>query len=61
MWGVLADSNCEILQFWGRLEYGICEDMVKGRDLWTTVLESSDNALNCGLWIQLANLEVKKG
>lgn len=37
-WGVLADCNCEILQFWGRLEYGPLQDPKKGKELWTTVM-----------------------
>lgn len=37
-WGVLADCNCEILQFWGRLEYGPLQDSKRGKELWTTVM-----------------------
>lgn len=37
-WGVLADCNCEILQFWGRLEYGPLKDPKRGKELWTTVM-----------------------
>lgn len=37
-WGVLADCNCEILQFWGRLEYGPLQDPKRGKELWTTVM-----------------------
>jgi squamous cell carcinoma antigen recognized by T-cells 3 len=61
MWGVLADCSCEILQFWGRLEYGEGGALAKGRELWTTVLESSDNGTKSGLWVEFANLELRKG
>lgn len=37
-WGVLADCNCEILQFWGRLEYGPLQDPKRGKELWNTVM-----------------------
>lgn len=60
-WDALADCNCEILQFWGRLEYGPLFDPVKGRDLWITVMESSDNSTKSGLWIEFIQLELKKG
>ncbi|XP_073833866.1 RNA-binding protein 4F isoform X2 [Musca autumnalis] len=59
-WGVLADCNCEILQFWGRLEYGPLQDPKKGKELWTTVMESADNALKSGLWIEFALLEMRR-
>lgn len=59
--GVLADSNCEILQMWGRLEYGPLSDLSKGKELWTTVMESADNPNKSGLWIEFAHLELKKG
>lgn len=58
---VLADSNCEILQMWGRLEYGPLNDLSKGKELWTTVMESADNPNKSGLWIEFAHLELKKG
>lgn len=60
-WDALADCNCEILQFWGRLEYGPLFDAIKGRELWTTVMESSDNSTKSGLWIEFIQLELKKG
>ena len=59
--GVLADCNCEILQMWGRLEYGPLNDLPKGKELWTTVMESADNASKTGMWIEFAHLELKKG
>uniref|UniRef100_A0A1A9WWY9 RRM domain-containing protein n=1 Tax=Glossina brevipalpis TaxID=37001 RepID=A0A1A9WWY9_9MUSC len=59
-WGVLADCNCEILQFWGRLEYGALQDPKRGKELWTTVMESSDNASKSGLWIEFALLEMRR-
>lgn len=59
--GVLADSQCEILQFWGRLEYGPLNDLQHGRELWTTVMESADNSSKSGLWIEFAHLELKRG
>lgn len=58
--GVLADSQCEILQFWGCLEYGPLYDLQKGKELWTTVMESADNANKSGLWIEFAQLELKR-
>lgn len=61
MWGALADCNCEILQFWGRLEYDYFKEMIKGRDLWLTVMESADNSTKSGLWIEFAELEFKRG
>lgn len=59
--GVLADCECEILQFWGRLEYGPLNDLAKGKQLWTTVMESADNSEKSALWIEFAHLEMKKG
>ncbi|XP_037937813.1 squamous cell carcinoma antigen recognized by T-cells 3 isoform X2 [Teleopsis dalmanni] len=59
-WSVLADCDCEILQFWGRLEYGPLGDYKRGKELWTTVMDSSDNALKSGLWIEFAQLESKR-
>ncbi|XP_065364800.1 LOW QUALITY PROTEIN: squamous cell carcinoma antigen recognized by T-cells 3 [Calliphora vicina] len=59
-WGVLADCNCEILQFWGRLEYGPLQDPKRGKELWTTVMESSDNFTKSGLWIEFALLEMRR-
>ncbi|XP_011180014.2 squamous cell carcinoma antigen recognized by T-cells 3 isoform X1 [Zeugodacus cucurbitae] len=59
-WGVLADCNCEILQLWGRLEYGPLEDPKRGKELWTTAMESADNATRSGLWIEFAQLELRR-
>lgn len=59
--GVLADCECQILQFWGRLEYGPLNDLAKGKQLWTTVMESADNSEKSALWIEFAHLEMKKG
>ncbi|XP_012154963.1 squamous cell carcinoma antigen recognized by T-cells 3 isoform X2 [Ceratitis capitata] len=58
-WGVLADCNCEILLFWGRLEYGPLRDAKRGKELWTTAMESADNATRSGLWIEFAQLELR--
>ncbi|XP_055547110.1 squamous cell carcinoma antigen recognized by T-cells 3 [Wyeomyia smithii] len=60
-WGELADPECKILQFWGRLEYGQLGNPLKGRDLWQNVMESSDNSTRAGLWIEYAELEAKRG
>ncbi|XP_058449603.1 squamous cell carcinoma antigen recognized by T-cells 3 [Malaya genurostris] len=60
-WGELADPECKILQFWGRLEYGQLGDLIKGRDLWQNVMDSSDNCTRAGLWIEYAELESKRG
>lgn len=59
--GVLADCNCEILQMWGRLEYGPLDDLAKGKELWTTVMDSADNASKTGMWIEFAHLELRRG
>ncbi|XP_013105222.2 squamous cell carcinoma antigen recognized by T-cells 3 [Stomoxys calcitrans] len=59
-WGVLADCNCEILQFWGRLEYGPLQDPKKGKELWTTVMESAENSTKSGLWIEYVLLEMRR-
>lgn len=59
--GVLADSSCEILQMWGRLEYGPLSDLLKGKELWTTVMESADNPSKSGMWIEFAHLEMRRG
>ncbi|KAI8128238.1 Squamous cell carcinoma antigen recognized by T-cells 3 [Lucilia cuprina] len=58
-WGVLADCNCEILQFWGRLEYGPLRDPKKGKELWNTVMESSDNSTKSALWMEFVLLEMR--
>ncbi|XP_039447555.1 squamous cell carcinoma antigen recognized by T-cells 3 [Culex pipiens pallens] len=60
-WGELADPECKILQFWGRLEYGALKDPLKGRDLWQSVMDSSDNSTRVGLWIEYAELEATRG
>ncbi|XP_053949499.1 squamous cell carcinoma antigen recognized by T-cells 3 [Anastrepha ludens] len=59
-WGVLADCNCEILLLWGRLEYGPLSDAKRGKELWTTAMESSDNATRSGLWIEFVHLELRR-
>uniref|UniRef100_A0A2M4AE49 Putative rna-binding protein sart3 rrm superfamily n=1 Tax=Anopheles triannulatus TaxID=58253 RepID=A0A2M4AE49_9DIPT len=59
-WGVLADPQCKILQFWGRLEYEALGEPNKGRDLWLSVMESADNATKAGLWIEFTELEAKR-
>ncbi|XP_063698935.1 squamous cell carcinoma antigen recognized by T-cells 3 [Culicoides brevitarsis] len=60
-WGALADSQCKILQYWSKLEYGKLGSAVKGRDLWYTVMESSDNSTKASLWIEFAYLELQRG
>ncbi|XP_055612844.1 squamous cell carcinoma antigen recognized by T-cells 3 [Uranotaenia lowii] len=60
-WGDSADPECKILQFWGRLEYGALADPLRGRDLWQSVMDSSDNSKRVGLWIEWAELEAKRG
>lgn len=59
-WGVLADCNCEILQFWGRLEYGPLRDPDHGYDLWMTIMNSSDNSTKSALWIEFILLEMRR-
>ncbi|XP_067640903.1 squamous cell carcinoma antigen recognized by T-cells 3 isoform X2 [Eurosta solidaginis] len=59
-WGVLADCNCEILLLWGRLEYGPLGDVKRGRELWTTAMDSADNATRSGLWVEFAQLELQR-
>lgn len=59
-WGDLADANCEILQFWGKLEYGLLKDPSKGKQLWNSVMESGDNYTRTGLWVEFAYLEKQK-
>lgn len=56
-WGLLADPDCEILKFWGRVEYTKFEDHMEGKQLWNTVMESNENSMKSGLWIEYANLE----
>lgn len=56
-----ADPYCELLKLWGRLEYGQLHDTAKGKELWTTVLESTNNRNNAALWIEFAHLELAKG
>ncbi|XP_053680070.1 squamous cell carcinoma antigen recognized by T-cells 3 [Anopheles nili] len=60
-WGVAADSQCKILQFWGRLEYEALGEPSKGRDLWHSVMDSADNSTRAGLWIEFIELEAKRG
>ncbi|KFB51959.1 AGAP002959-PA-like protein [Anopheles sinensis] len=60
-WGVLADPQCKILQFWGRLEYEALGEPSKGRDLWYSVMDSADNSTRVGLWIEFTELEAKRG
>lgn len=60
-WGALADPQCKILQYWSKLEYGKLGSAVKGRDLWYTVMESSDNSSKASLWIEFAYLELQRG
>ncbi|EAU77058.3 AGAP002959-PA [Anopheles gambiae str. PEST] len=60
-WGVLADPQCKILQYWGRLEYEALGEPNKGRDLWYSVMASSDNSSRVGLWIEFIEMEAKRG
>lgn len=59
IYGNLADSDCEILKFWGRLEYTKFNDGNEGRRLWNTVMESSDNFTKVSLWLEFAQLELQ--
>lgn len=56
-YGSLADPDCEIIKFWGRLEYTKMKDFSQGKQLWDTVMESNENYLKTGLWIEFAQLE----
>ena len=56
-YGNLADCDCEILKFWGRVEYTKLEDGNQGKQLWNTVMESNENYAKTGLWIEFAQLE----
>lgn len=56
-YGNLADCDCEILKFWGRIEYTKMNDHTQGKQLWNTVMESGENALKTGLWIEFSQLE----
>lgn len=56
-YGYLADCDCEILKFWGRIEYTKLEDGNQGKQLWNTVMESNENYAKTGLWIEFAQLE----
>lgn len=58
-YGSLADCDCEILKFWGRLEYTKFGDGNEGRRLWNTVIESSDNFMSTGLWLEFTQLELQ--
>lgn len=56
-YGNLADCDCEILKFWGRIEYTKLDDCNQGKQLWNTVMESNDNSTKAGLWLEFAQLE----
>lgn len=56
-----ADPYCELLKLWGRLEYTQLHDTARGKQLWTTALESTNNRNNSALWIEFAHLELVKG
>lgn len=56
-YGILADCDCEILKFWGRVEYAKLDDANQGKQLWNTVLESNDNYMKAGLWLEFAQME----
>lgn len=61
MFGERADTGCEVLQLWGRLEYGPLNDLSKGKELWTTVMQSGANAYRSGMWMEFVHLELRKG
>lgn len=56
-YGALADCDCEILKFWGRIEYTKLDDSNQGKQLWNTVMESNENFSKTALWIEFAQLE----
>lgn len=56
-YGNLADCDCEILKFWGRVEYTKLDDGDQGKQLWNTVMESNENYTKTGLWLEFAQLE----
>lgn len=56
-YGNLADCDCEILKFWGRVEYTKLGDANQGKQLWNTALESNDNYTKSALWVEFAQLE----
>lgn len=56
-YGNLADCDCEILRFWGRVEYSKINDANQGKQFWNTVMESNENYTKTGLWIEFAQLE----
>ncbi|CRL07305.1 CLUMA_CG020283, isoform A [Clunio marinus] len=58
-YGNLADCECEILKFWGRVEYEKFEDGNQGKQLWNTVMESNDNYTKTGLWLEFVAMEQK--
>lgn len=58
-YGDLADCDCEILKFWGRIEYTKLKDSSQGKQLWNTVMESNDNYTKAGLWLEFAQLELQ--
>lgn len=54
-----ADVECEIHQFWGRLEYGALDDVCAGKELWTTVMQSDWNRHKTALWMEFVQLEMQ--
>lgn len=56
-----ADPYCELLKVWGRLEYGVLQDVTRGKELWTSVMENDNNVNKSALWIEFAHLELTKG
>lgn len=58
---IYADPYCELLKMWGRLEYGQLQNVSKGKELWTMILENDNNVSSTGLWIEFAHLELTKG
>lgn len=57
MFGERADVGGELLQLWGRLEYQQLGDAARGKELWTTVMQSGANAYRAGLWMEFVQLE----
>lgn len=56
-----ADPYGELLKFWGNLEYNQLNDVVKGKELWTFVMQNLNNVGKSVLWVEFAQLELKKG
>lgn len=56
-----ADPNAELLKMWGQLEYIQLNNFVKGKELWTIVMQNYSNAGKSALWVEFAHLELKKG